>query len=98
MTLFASGSTVAIAFYLPLNQLDEEDQPMQEIANKVAEASGTPFISFLPVIEIKKLAEEIGLKNIHTISTKDMMENILKAEPTNMSLQVERIFLSCKNK
>jgi methyltransferase (TIGR00027 family) len=78
MTLLASGSTIAIAFYLPLEQLDEEDQPMQEIANKGAEDSGTPFVSFFPVEEIVKLANEIGLKEVQTISTKDMIENYFK--------------------
>src|SRR5690606_38275707 len=74
MTSLASGSTIAIAFYLPLEQLDEEDKPMQEIAIKGAAASGTPFVSFFSVEEITKLADEIGLKEIQTVSTKDMTE------------------------
>ncbi len=78
MTSLASGSTIAIAFYLPLEQLDEEDKPMQEIAIKGAAASGTPFVSFFSVDEIIKLAEEIGLKEIKTISTKDMTEKYFK--------------------
>ncbi|MGE5410519.1 MAG: class I SAM-dependent methyltransferase [Clostridiales bacterium] len=78
MTLLASGSTIAIAFYLPLEQLDEEDKPMQEIAIKGAAASGTPFVSFFIVDEIVKLANEIGLKEIQTISTKDMIGKYFK--------------------
>lgn len=84
MALLVSGSTIAIAFYLPLEQLDEEDQPMQEIANKGAEASGTPFVSFLPVNEVENLAEEIGLKDIQTISTKDMAEMYFKNRTDNL--------------
>ncbi|UGU16319.1 class I SAM-dependent methyltransferase [Sinomicrobium kalidii] len=84
MTLLAPGSVIAIAFYLPLDQLDEEDRPMQEIANKGAEASGTPFVSFLPVSEVKKLAEEIGLRGIQTISTKDMTEMYFKDRKDNL--------------
>lgn len=72
MTSLASGSTIAIAFYLPLDQLDEEDKSMQEIAIKGAIASGTPFLSFFSVDEIVKLAQEVGLKEIQTVSTKDM--------------------------
>jgi methyltransferase (TIGR00027 family) len=78
MTSLAPGSTIAIAFYLPLEQLDDEDKPMQEIANKGAAASGTPFLSFFPVDEIVKLAEGIGLKDIQTVSTKDMTEKYFK--------------------
>src|SRR5699024_7835276 len=61
MISLASGSTVAIAFYLPLEQLDEEDKPMQKIAVKGAAASGTPFVSFFSIDEIVKLAQEAGL-------------------------------------
>ena len=78
MTSLASGSTIAIAFYLPLEQLDEEDKPMQEIAIKGAAASGTPFVSFFNVEEIVQLADEIGLKEIQTVSTKDMTEKYFK--------------------
>jgi methyltransferase (TIGR00027 family) len=74
MTSLAPGSTVAITFYLPLEQLDEEDRPLMEMSIKGAAASGTPFISFYPVDEIVKLAEGIGLTEIRTVSTKDMRE------------------------
>ncbi|MBC9797878.1 class I SAM-dependent methyltransferase [Sinomicrobium weinanense] len=84
MTLLVSGSVIAIAFYLPLDQLDEEDQPMQEIANKGAEASGTPFLSFLSINEVVKLAEDIGLKGLQIISTKDMTEMYFKDRKDNL--------------
>jgi methyltransferase (TIGR00027 family) len=74
----ASGSTIAIAFYLPLEQLDEKDKPLLEMAIKGAAASGTPFVSFFSVEEIVKLADEIGLKDIQTVSTKDMTERYFK--------------------
>ena len=78
MTLLASGSTIAIAFYLPLEQLDEEDKQMQEMAMKGAAASGTPFVSFFPVEEIVKIAKDIGLKEIKTVSTKEMTDMYFK--------------------
>lgn len=93
MTLLALGSTVAIAFYLPLELLDEEDQPMQEIANKGAEASGTPFISFFPVEEIVKLAGGLGFKEIRTISTKDMTEMYFKNRADKLTPASGEFFL-----
>lgn len=93
MTLLASGSTVAIAFYLPLAQLDKEDQPMQEIANKGAAASGTPFISFFTIEEIVKLAQDAGLKNIQTISTKDMAEMYFKDRTDGLIPASGEVFL-----
>jgi methyltransferase (TIGR00027 family) len=74
ITSLAEGSTIAVAFYLPLEQLDEEDQPLLEMAIKGAADSGTPFRSFHSVDQIVKLAKEVGLKEIKTVSTKDMKE------------------------
>ncbi len=84
MASLASGSTIAIAFYLPLEQLDEEDKPLLEMAIKGAAASGTPFVSFFSVEEIVKLADEIGLKDIQTVSTKDMTERYFKERADNL--------------
>jgi methyltransferase (TIGR00027 family) len=74
MRQLASGSVLAMAFYLPIELLEEEDKPMQEIANKGAEASGTPFVSFFTVDEAQKLAEDAGLTNIRIVSTKEITE------------------------
>ncbi|MEZ0453549.1 class I SAM-dependent methyltransferase [Sphingobacterium thalpophilum] len=96
MTLLASGSTIAIAFYLPLEQLDEEDKPMQEIAMKGAAASGTPFVSFFSAEEIIKLAEKAGLKEIQTISTKEMTERYFKKRTDNLLPASGEVFLVAK--
>jgi methyltransferase (TIGR00027 family) len=69
---FAPGSKLAITFYLPIDLLDEEDKPMQEMANKGAQAAGTPFVSFFTPDEIVTLAHEAGFNKAQTISTKDL--------------------------
>ncbi|HWY38460.1 MAG TPA: class I SAM-dependent methyltransferase [Bacteroidia bacterium] len=68
----ASGSKLAMTFYLPMELLDEEDKTMQEIAEKGARAAGTPFVSFFAPNEILILAREAGFKEAKTISTKDI--------------------------
>lgn len=83
MSLLASGSTIAIAFYLPLEQLDEEDKPLMEMSIKGAAASETPFLSFCSIDEIVKLAQGIGLKEIKTLSTKDMTDKYFKDRTDN---------------
>jgi methyltransferase (TIGR00027 family) len=70
----ASGSHIAITFYLPIQLLDEEDKPMQEIAEKGARAAGTPFISFFSPDEILVLAHDAGFMTSELISTKEMKE------------------------
>jgi methyltransferase (TIGR00027 family) len=64
LTSLASGSTIAISFYLPKEQLDGEDKNLMEMSIRGAAASGTPFVSFFTIEEIVKLAERIGLKEI----------------------------------
>jgi methyltransferase (TIGR00027 family) len=96
LTSLASGSTIAIAFYLPLEQLDEEDKPMQEVAIKGATASGTPFVSFFGIEEVSKLADEIGLKEIQTVSTKDMTEKYFKNRTDNLLPASGEFFLVAK--
>ncbi|MDI3320787.1 class I SAM-dependent methyltransferase [Pinibacter soli] len=78
----ATGSTLAMTFYLPIDLLDEEDRPMQEIADKGARAAGTPFVSFFAPQEVLELAREAGFKEAKTISTKDM-EQLYFAERTD---------------
>lgn len=65
---FASGSKLAMSFYLPMELLDLEDQPMQEIAEKGAREAGTPFISFFTPSEILSLAQEAGFEKTEIIS------------------------------
>lgn len=65
----APGSTLAMAFYLPIELLEEEDQPMQEMAEKGARESGTPFVSFFSPDEVLFLCQNIGFCTAEIIST-----------------------------
>ncbi|MDO6432661.1 class I SAM-dependent methyltransferase [Flavitalea sp. BT771] len=68
----AAGSTLAMAFYLPVTLLDEEDQAMQEMAEKGAKAAGTPFISFFDPSEVVAMSNNAGLKNARIVGTKEI--------------------------
>jgi len=68
----APNSKLAMTFYLPMELMDEEDKPLQLIAEKGARDAGTPFISFFSPDEILSLARQAGFKDAKTISTKDM--------------------------
>jgi len=69
---FASGSALAITFYLPVEMLKDEDKPLMEMSIKGAQASGTPMISFFTPDEILNLAQNAGFSNIQIVSTNDM--------------------------
>ncbi|AZA80470.1 SAM-dependent methyltransferase [Chryseobacterium lactis] len=70
----APGSKLAMSFYLPIDLLDEEDQPMQEIAEKGAKESGTPFVSFFAPYEVLLLAQEAGFERPEIISTNNIKQ------------------------
>lgn len=92
----ASGSTLAMAFYLPLELLDEEDKSMQEMAEKGAKAAGTPFVSFFSPDEILTMSNEAGLKNSRTISTKDMEQLYFSDRTDNLVPASGEVFLLAK--
>lgn len=68
----ARGSKLAMTFYLPKELLDEQDKPMQEIAEKGAREAGTPMVSFYTPDDIIALATKAGFNEMSLTSTKDM--------------------------
>lgn len=74
LAALAPGSTIAVSFYLPTELLDEEDKPLQQIAEKGALAAGTPFISFFTPDEIRAAAHEAGFTTVTIISAKDIVK------------------------
>jgi hypothetical protein len=69
---------------------------MQEMAIKGAAASGTPFVSFFTYEEITKLANEIGLKEIQIVSTKNMTEKYFKNRTDKLVPASGEFFLVAK--
>jgi O-methyltransferase involved in polyketide biosynthesis len=67
-----------------------------EMSIKGAIASGTLFMSFYSVEEIVKIANEIGFKEILTVSTKDMTEKYFKDRTDNLVPASGEYFLVVK--
>nr|WP_199161934.1 class I SAM-dependent methyltransferase [Elizabethkingia sp. ASV34] len=93
MVSLAAGSVVAISFYLPVELLKKEDQPMQEMANKGAQQAGTPFISFFSPEEVIAIAKESGLKNTDLVSTEDIKDLYFKNRTDGLSPASGEVFL-----
>ncbi|MBO9621024.1 MAG: class I SAM-dependent methyltransferase [Niabella sp.] len=72
LATLASGSIVAMTFYLPINLMDTADQPLQEIAEKGAREAGTPFVSFFAPEQVLQLAAVAGFKESKIVGTKDL--------------------------
>ncbi|MCJ0742547.1 class I SAM-dependent methyltransferase [Pedobacter montanisoli] len=93
LTALAPGSTLAMTFYLPIKLLDEEDKPLQLIAEKGAKEAGTPFISFFNADEILAMAKEAGFKHIKTVSTKDLERSYFSNRTDNFTPASGEVFL-----
>ncbi|MDD4968717.1 MAG: class I SAM-dependent methyltransferase [Paludibacter sp.] len=93
LATLAPGSTLAMTFYLPMELLDEEDKPMQAIAEKGAREAGTPMVSFFTPDEIMALAVKAGFKEAKTISTKDMIQYYFANRPDNLLPASGEVFL-----
>ncbi len=90
---FAPGSKLAMTFYLPMELIDEEDKPLQQIAEKGAREAGTPFVSFFDPNEILTLAREAGFKEAKTISTKNLEQLYLKDREDHLLPASGEVFL-----
>jgi methyltransferase (TIGR00027 family) len=64
----ASGSTLAMTFLLPIERMDPELRPAFAMAEKGAQAAGTPFLSYFTPEEILTLARDIGFKDAYHVS------------------------------
>jgi len=89
----APGSILAMTFYLPINLMDAQDRPLQEIAEKGARAAGTPFVSFFSPEEILALGCEAGFKEATTVSTDNLTERYFAGRTDGFSPASGEVFL-----
>jgi methyltransferase (TIGR00027 family) len=89
----ATGSQLAMTFYLPLALMDEEDKPLQQIAEKGARDAGTPFVSFFAPHEVLALAKEAGFKEARVFSTKEMEQTYFKDRADQLLPASGEVFL-----
>jgi methyltransferase (TIGR00027 family) len=68
MAGLAPGSTLALSFLLPTELLDDDDRPGFEAAERGAQASGTPFISFYTPDEMLAQARQAGFKDVQHVA------------------------------
>lgn len=88
-----AGSRLIMSFYLPLELLDEVDQPMQQMAEKGAREAGTPMVSFFSSDKILRLAREAGFKEAKTLSTKDIEESYFANRTDDLMPASGEVFL-----
>lgn len=68
----APGSTLAMSFLLPIDQVDPSIRTGMQRAVEGARASGTPFLSFFMPEDLLTLAREAGFSQVEHISADDL--------------------------
>jgi methyltransferase (TIGR00027 family) len=80
----APGSTLASTFQLPLDLLPEPDRSAREATERVARASGAPFITFFTPAQILALAEEAGFATVEHVSSASLGQRYLADRPDGL--------------
>lgn len=70
----ATGSTFAMSFILPIDLVDPEVRIGMEMAQKGAQASGTPWLSFYEPDEIVQMARAAGFRNVQHVASATLAE------------------------
>nr|WP_245401413.1 class I SAM-dependent methyltransferase [Nocardia albiluteola] len=68
----APGSTLAMTYMLPMDLIDPAERTLREYAQRGAQASGTPFISFYSPERFRDLAGEAGFGAARTAAAADL--------------------------
>jgi methyltransferase (TIGR00027 family) len=72
IAVLAPGSTLVMTFVLPLELTEPEERLWRQIAEKGAQASGTPFISSFGPAEMLALARKAGFEEVRHVSAADL--------------------------
>lgn len=86
LATLASGSTLVMTFQLPLDLLDQEDQPGRQYAENGARASGTPFISFFSPGEMLELARSAGFAHVAHMSAQMLNQRYFTGRPDGLRM------------
>jgi methyltransferase (TIGR00027 family) len=72
LAALAPGSTVAMSFMPPLELVEPEEHAMRQAAERGAQASGTPFVSFFSPAELMALARQAGFADVRHVSAGEL--------------------------
>lgn len=70
----ATGSTLAMTFMLPLELVESEERPLREVTERLARASGAPFISLFTPPEMLALAHDAGFRESLHVSAASLAQ------------------------
>lgn len=74
----APGSTLAMTYMLPMDLIDPAERTLREYAQRGAQASGTPFISFYSPEQFQDLAGAAGFGDARNVSAADLTDRYFR--------------------
>ncbi|MFI8961839.1 class I SAM-dependent methyltransferase [Streptomyces sp. NPDC053493] len=80
----APGSTLAMTFMRPLDQVAPEEQPGMRATLDAARAAGTPFVSFFSPAELVSLAVEAGFREARHVSSDALADRYFAGRPDGL--------------
>jgi len=89
----APGSTLAMTFLLPLDQIDPAERAQHEMVHALARAAGTPFVSFFAPDEMLALAREAGFRVVKHVGTDDLTQRYFHARADALKPSTGESFL-----
>ena len=93
LAALAPGSTVAVTFLLPLDQVDERDRQGWIMSENGARSSGTPFISFFAPADFLGLARAAGFADVRHVSGRDMNDRYFAGRTDGLRMSTGEDFL-----
>lgn len=70
----APGSTLAMTFMPPTDQIDPEERPLRLAIEQGVRAAGTPFVSYLSAAEMLSMAREAGFRSVQHVPAASLGE------------------------
>jgi methyltransferase (TIGR00027 family) len=93
LAALAPGSTVAITFFLPLDQVDEQDRDGWTMSVGAAARSGTPFLSFFAADEFLALARAAGFADVRHVSGTELNQRYFSNRADGLRMSTGEDFL-----
>jgi methyltransferase (TIGR00027 family) len=72
MAQLAAGSTLVLSYLLPLDLVEPEELPHQEVAHRHARKVGAPFVSLFTPGDMATLVHRAGFAHVRSVSAGDL--------------------------
>lgn len=80
----APGSTLAMTFMPPTDQIEPEERPLRLVIEQGVRAAGTPFVSYLSAQEMLAMAHEAGFRSAQHVPASSLGRRYFAGRPDSL--------------